>query len=173
MNKAVIFDNNIYSGGGNYNYNFRIMGYNNASGVLIFNQQYPVAVIPKGLMSYNNSLYAVINTNDSAILIKYTSNTSSISGNGNTIDNFKLFQNYPNPFNSSTNISYSLRVKSLITLRIYDIAGKEITTLENGYKLAGEHKILFDAVNLSSGIYFYSLSADNKLIETKKLIILK
>lgn len=173
MLKAIIFDNNIYSGGGNYNYNFRILGYNNTTGGLIFNQQYPVPVRPIGLMSYNNSLYAVINTNDSAILIKYTSNTSSISGNGNTIDNFKLFQNYPNPFNSSTNISYSLRVKSLITLRIYDIAGKEKRILINEKKTQGNYTIKFDGSGLSSGIYFYSLFSDNKLIDTKKLIIVK
>jgi hypothetical protein len=173
MSKAIIFESNIYVGGGNYIYDFRILGYNNISGRLIFNQQYPVAVKPTGLMNYYNSMYAFIHTNDSAILIKYTSNSSSISGHVNTINDFKLKQNYPNPFNSSTNIGYSLRIKSLITLRIYDISGKEIATLVDGYKPAGEYKTIFNAVNLSSGIYFYSLSADNKLIDTKKLITIK
>ena len=173
IKKAIMFEGNIYGGGGDgLNSDFRLLGYKNSSGGIIFDQRYPSAQ-PLDVMTSKNSLYAFIGTNDSAILIKYTTNTSSISGNVNTINDFKLMQNYPNPCNASTNIVYSLRVKSLITLKIYDISGKEITTLVNVYKPAGEYKIIFNADNLPSGIYFYSLFANNILIDTKKIIIVK
>ncbi|MFA5012292.1 MAG: T9SS type A sorting domain-containing protein [Ignavibacteria bacterium] len=142
-------------------------------GNLISQNYYPKSPSKLDLKFYDNSFYLIINSQDSLILMKFRTSPNSIVNNTTIISDYKLHQNFPNPFNSSTNISYSLRVKSLITLRIYDISGKEITTLVNGYKSAGEYKILFDAVNLSSGIYFYSMLADNKLIDTKKLIIVK
>ena len=87
-------------------------------------------------------------------------------------EDFMLEQNYPNPFNPSTNIGYQLADGSKVTLKIYDVLGKEIATLINEYKPAGKYEIEFDASNLPSGVYFYQLiSGEN--IATKKLVLIK
>jgi hypothetical protein len=85
---------------------------------------------------------------------------------------FELGQNYPNPFNPSTKIRYEIPERSFVTLNIYDILGNEIATLVKEEKLAGEYEIEFNAANLPSGIYFYTLSAGN-YFSTKKMILLK
>ncbi len=85
---------------------------------------------------------------------------------------FKLEQNYPNPFNPSTNLSFVIGHLSLVTLKIYDILGREVATLINEKKTAGVYKISFDASNLASGIYFYQLKAGS-YIQTKKMVLLK
>lgn len=83
-----------------------------------------------------------------------------------------LAQNYPNPFNPRTRISWQLAVGSQVTLKVYNILGKEVATLVDGYKPAGYYKINFNAENLSSGTYFYKLQAGN-FIEVKKMILMK
>ncbi|MCP5061873.1 MAG: T9SS type A sorting domain-containing protein, partial [Ignavibacteriae bacterium] len=85
---------------------------------------------------------------------------------------FKLSQNYPNPFNPSTTINFSIPVKGNYSLRVYNIMGQEITTLINGQLNIGHHNLNFDASQLSSGIYFYTLSGNNVNI-TKKMILMK
>jgi hypothetical protein len=85
---------------------------------------------------------------------------------------FVLFQNYPNPFNPSTIINYSLPVPGQVTLRVLDILGREVATLVNEQKEVGTHTIKFDASNLTSGIYFYQITA-GKYSETRKLILQK
>jgi hypothetical protein len=87
-------------------------------------------------------------------------------------DKFELSQNYPNPFNPSTVIGYQLPMASHISLKVYDVLGNEIATLVNEEKPAGSYKVEFDAFNLSSGIYFYKIQAEN-FIETKKMLLLK
>ncbi len=93
--------------------------------------------------------------------------------NANIPDNFKLEQNYPNPFNPNTVISYQLKVAGNISLNIYDINGKLIKVLDNGYKREGSYSTNFSGEGLSSGIYYYSLYTDGVLIDTKKAILLK
>lgn len=85
---------------------------------------------------------------------------------------FQLEQNHPNPFNLVTLIKYQLPFKSSVTLTIFDILGKEVETLVNEEKDAGYYQISFDASSLSSGIYFYTLQAENYFV-TKKMILLK
>lgn len=85
---------------------------------------------------------------------------------------FRLSQNYPNPFNPSTTISYSIPKQSKVSLKIYDILGSEITELVNGEKAVGSYKVNFDASNLSSGIYFYTLKTNNSVL-TKKMMLIK
>jgi hypothetical protein len=85
---------------------------------------------------------------------------------------FSLSQNYPNPFNPSTKIQYALSSSQFVTLKIYDILGRQVATLVNEEKAAGEYEIEFDAKKLSSGIYFYQLKT-GKSILTKKMILLK
>ena len=85
---------------------------------------------------------------------------------------FTLNQNYPNPFNPSTNINFTLPKTEFVTLKIYDILGKEITTLINEELNAGNHTKIWDAKNLSSGVYFYKLTA-GKFTETKKMVLVR
>jgi len=85
---------------------------------------------------------------------------------------FLLNQNYPNPFNPSTVISYQLPTNTLVKLKVYDELGRLVRTLVNENQHAGEHSFTFNASNISSGIYFYRLSAGS-FVQTKKLILLK
>lgn len=85
---------------------------------------------------------------------------------------FKLEQNYPNPFNPSTQISYQLPVNSLVSLKVFDMLGREVANLLNEPKSAGSHTVNFDATGLSSGIYIYRLQA-GKFIETNKMMLIK
>ncbi len=94
-------------------------------------------------------------------------------------ESFVLFQNFPNPFNPTTQIKYSIPKTSLVTIKVYDILGKEVTTLVNEEKSTGNYEIEFNGNNLStgrqglaSGIYFYRLQAGD-FVETKKMILLK
>jgi len=85
---------------------------------------------------------------------------------------FNLFQNYPNPFNPVTTITFSIPQDGKVELKVYDVLGNEVATLVNEYREAGSYKVGFNGSTLSSGIYFYTLSAGS-FIETKKLAILK
>ena len=87
---------------------------------------------------------------------------------------FELKQNYPNPFNPTTNIEFNLPQNSDVTLKIYDLTGREIIVLIDEPKNAGNHKIRFDAASykLSSGVYFYTLTA-NGFTQTKPMMLLK
>lgn len=85
---------------------------------------------------------------------------------------FILLQNNPNPFNPSTNIQYAIGSTQLVTLKVYDILGNEVATLVNEEKPAGSYKVIWNAFNLTSGIYFYQIIAEN-FIETKKMALIK
>ena len=87
-------------------------------------------------------------------------------------NNFTLYQNYPNPFNQKTVIKYELLSRDFVTLKVYDVLGKEIATLVNEEKDAGEYKTTFDGLNLASGIYVYRLSVGNNHL-SRKMILLK
>jgi hypothetical protein len=86
---------------------------------------------------------------------------------------YSLSQNYPNPFNPSTQIKFSLLYSSNITLKVYNILGKEIATLANGNRSAGEYTVNFDASQLSAGVYYYSLKTSDGFVQTKKMLLLK
>ena len=87
-------------------------------------------------------------------------------------NSISLYQNYPNPFNPSTIISFSLPERSDVVLKIYDLIGKEISTLVNEELCEGKHEVNFDASRFSSGVYFYKLTAGD-FIQTKKMILIK
>jgi N-acetylneuraminic acid mutarotase len=104
---------------------------------------------------------------------EYDSGITSVQNyNDSKVNNFNLYQNYPNPFNPTTTISYYLPNLVLTILKIYDVLGREIATLVNEEKPAGEYEIKFKANDLSNGIYFYQLKAGT-FIETKKMILMK
>lgn len=85
---------------------------------------------------------------------------------------FSLSQNYPNPFNPTTSIKFSIQKSGFVTLKVYDVFGKEVITLVNELKRAGEHSIDFNAVNLSSGVYFYKIEA-GEFVDVKKMLLIK
>jgi hypothetical protein len=84
----------------------------------------------------------------------------------------RLQQNYPNPFNPKTTIGYELPRTTHVTLKVYDVFGREITTLVDGVEDAGVKSIAWDAATAASGIYFYKLQA-GEFVGVKKLIVLK
>jgi len=88
------------------------------------------------------------------------------------VNDFQLEQNYPNPFNPYTTIKYSIPNQSNVTIKVYDLLGREIATLVNEEKLAGEYEVEFNAAKLSSGIYLYKIQAGD-FISTKKMILIK
>jgi len=90
----------------------------------------------------------------------------------NVPDNYGLSQNYPNPFNPTTVISYQLAKNGFVTLRVYDMLGREVATLVNAWKNSGKYNISFNGQNLASGVYFYRLHAGT-YNQTKKLTLLK
>ncbi len=90
----------------------------------------------------------------------------------NTVKDFSLFQNYPNPFNPSTKIKFVIPKSSFVNLKVYDVLGREIVTLVNEEKSAGEYEIEFDATGLPSGVYIYKLQAGS-YTSFKKMILLR
>lgn len=89
-----------------------------------------------------------------------------------TASNLSIEQNYPNPFNPNTTIKYSVPKQSNVTIKIYDLLGRELTTLVNEEKSVGNYSVIFKGNNYSSGIYFYRITSDNYSV-IKKMILLR
>jgi hypothetical protein len=85
---------------------------------------------------------------------------------------YELLQNYPNPFNPSTEIKYSVKELGLVSIKLYDMLGREVSVLVNEVKDAGLHSIKFDGSNLASGVYMYSITV-NEFNVVKKMILNK
>ena len=98
--------------------------------------------------------------------------TTGVDNRSESPTSFDLLQNYPNPFNPSTTINYSVANSGLVSVKIFNILGEEITKLVNGYKNAGSYSVNFEASNLSSGIYFYTMTSGN-FVSTKKMVVLR
>jgi hypothetical protein len=99
-------------------------------------------------------------------------NPSSIQKVSEVVKGYELGQNYPNPFNPTTNIKFSLQRENFVSLKIYDITGKEVANLINKNLKPGEYVMDFNATELSSGVYIYKLSAGD-FISTKKMSLVK
>ncbi|MBN1632663.1 MAG: T9SS type A sorting domain-containing protein [Ignavibacteria bacterium] len=89
-----------------------------------------------------------------------------------TAETFSLNQNYPNPFNPATQIRFSIPAAGRVDLSVYDLSGRKVAELVNSVKTRGEYVVDFNASGLSSGVYFYRLSAGN-FSEVKKMTLLK
>jgi choice-of-anchor B domain-containing protein len=106
-------------------------------------------------------------------VIKIGTTPVGITSNSNIPSTFSLKQNYPNPFNPATVIEYNLPEASYITLKVYDVLGKEAGILADEYRNAGSYKLTYDASGLPSGVYYYKLSTDKGFTETKKMMLVK
>lgn len=105
-------------------------------------------------------------------LIAVRDTVTSVETENDVVVNYKLEQNYPNPFNSTTNIKYTIPQSGRVTIKVFDLMGREVVTLLDRYQQFGSYDVIFQADNLASGVYFYTLTSGN-FIATKKLILLK
>lgn len=108
---------------------------------------------------------------DGVKLLGYTG-TTDIAGDEISITDYNLSQNYPNPFNPKTVIGYQLPASGNVTVKVYDVLGKEIATLVNEFKPAGRYEVEFDATKISSGVYLYRLQAGEQSF-TRKMTLIK
>jgi hypothetical protein len=109
---------------------------------------------------------------DTLSLINQVTGIGDDQGSLLSPNSYNLAQNYPNPFNPITTIQYSIPQRSSVTLKVYDILGKEVAALVNEEKDRGVHSVNFDASGLASGLYLYRLQAGS-FVETKKMILLR
>ena len=121
--------------------------------------------------SLNPVYYASEIKSDAKVLGKSKAVNLDLS-NKLVVKDYDLFQNYPNPFNPATTITYQLPKSGSVTLKIYDMLGKEVMTLVNEQKEMGRYTVQFDASSLASGMYVYQLRA-NDYTSTKKMLLLK
>jgi len=125
----------------------------------------------RSVISYNGKLFISMGIGI------YSRNESNLTNVGNPVSNiipkeFNLKQNYPNPFNPATTIKFSVPKNQFVKINIYDASGKMVRELLNEYKTAGEYDVIFNAGNLSSGVYFYELQSES-FSETKKMLMVK
>jgi len=112
-------------------------------------------------------IFRTTNGGHGGIVISVDDNDLRINPTG-----FKLEQNYPNPFNPTTSLQYTIDSRQFVTLKVFDLLGREVATLVNEEKPSGEYEVEFDGTNLPSGIYFYRLKA-GQYSETRKMVLLK
>ena len=103
---------------------------------------------------------------DSNLLVTGVKQTNGIA------QGFRLEQNYPNPFNPSTRIGFQIIDYGLVSLKVFDVLGREVRTLVNERLQPGSYETTFDATGLASGVYFYRLQA-GELVQTKRLMLLR
>ncbi|MCC6865436.1 MAG: T9SS type A sorting domain-containing protein [Ignavibacteria bacterium] len=192
-NNAIIVDSsgNCYTTGGNYNlglFPFDIMSrkyseIGNSMWFIIYNG--PFNGIDYGVdLALDNlrNLYVLATSESGAgirdyIVIKYNQLTNINPISYNIPLKFILQQNYPNPFNPMTKIKYALPYASNVTLKVYNILGREVISLVNEFKDAGSYIVEFNGKNYASGVYFYRIEAEvqngRKYVERKKMVLVK
>jgi hypothetical protein len=146
-------------------YNYKRNGFA-ASGVLT-----PVcAVFKLGTTKYSAFAYAGYGPTN--VYYNQEHLPVGINPNAYTADKFELSQNYPNPFNPTTNIKYSIAKSGFVTIKVFDILGKEIATIVSEYQTPGSYSIDFNATQYTSGVYFYKIIT-NDFSDVKKMILMK
>jgi photosystem II stability/assembly factor-like uncharacterized protein len=149
----------LYSFNGGYNWipEFRIT-YNDLYSLEILNNNKAAAFGEYGTIIYSNI--------NKSVMISENAGAKSEK-------EFILFQNFPNPFNPATHLEFEIKNSEFVSLKIYNITGKEVRVLLNEYKPAGTYEVNFNGSDLSSGIYYYSLYLNNKRSETRRMVLLK
>ncbi|HMS33381.1 MAG TPA: T9SS type A sorting domain-containing protein [Ignavibacteria bacterium] len=139
----------------------------------------PPVIVASGLsnpadiyVNKNTDTLAVPNAGNSTVAFFHLDIPSGIKQINNIANSFELHQNYPNPFNPSTNLEFGISDLGFVSLKIYDLLGKEVLTLVNKELDPGSYKYTFDASNLTSGIYFYKLSANGNT-DVKRMTLVK
>jgi len=129
------------------------------------------------LSSYGSAIYTISTQEEVAVIPPLPPIVSVENEVALVPDEYNLFQNYPNPFNPSTTIRYSILIPSDVTIKIYDVLGREVNTLVNEFKENGTFQVTWNSDDnfrnkVSSGIYFYRIKAGT-FVKTKKMILLK
>jgi hypothetical protein len=199
--QLIIYENNliypqspgICGGGSDFVHNFvaRELSYDDVYGDTIVNGTWNAnQVITKNYSTAIKSSWTLENCNFLIVVYELTSpgtllraevqqsyrgsiaNSIGISKENDYVNDYSLLQNYPNPFNPTTNIKFSIPKNNFVELKIYNILGKEITTLFRGFLKQGLYNVEFDASKLSSGTYFYKLKTKD-FTATKKMVLIK
>lgn len=140
---------------------------------MLFPGEYKVIIVSDGFDSLE-----IENVNISADSLTKLSieldreGTTFVSDNGINSNRINLYQNYPNPFNPKTQIEFDLNTAQFISIKIYDSIGNELDTILDDFKAAGTHRIIFDASDYPSGVYFYKLGY-GKYSQVRKMILIK
>ena len=108
---------------------------------------------------------------DDICIIGYDVQTG-ITGNGEIPVSYSLSQNYPNPFNPETQINYSIPAKQFVSIKVFDMLGRQVAQLVNGVNEAGNYSVTFNGLGLSSGIYYYKMESES-FVETKRMVLVK
>jgi len=141
-----------------------------------------ISFTPDSNMVYIDTVFIVNNSvpNPYLISVNGIGRLPSFVSNEEEVYTFNLIQNYPNPFNPSTIINYQIPELSFVTIKVYDVLGREVITLLNEEKPVGNYEVEFNATDLPSGIYFYQLrvgdpstSSGQSFVETKKMVLLR
>ncbi|MDP4116982.1 MAG: T9SS type A sorting domain-containing protein, partial [Bacteroidota bacterium] len=131
-----------------------------------------VFFLPFGFESINNTLSSNTRNQLMGSVLNWFYNITSVENSLPGNMSYTLGQNYPNPFNPSTVISFSVPKAGLVTLKVYNLLGQEVATLVNSNLQANNYKVTFDAKNLTSGVYFYTIKAGDFSL-SKKMIFIK
>ena len=157
---------------------------NNGFEIQKFTNKYwhPIGFIKGQGTTTKSSSYSFLDKNITGDRLKYRLKQIDFEGsfkysktielNLNIASDFALNQNYPNPFNPTTKIKWQSPIDGIQTLKVYDVLGNEVATLVNEFRSSGKYEITFDANNLSSGIYYYTLTS-GKFKQSKKMIFMK
>jgi photosystem II stability/assembly factor-like uncharacterized protein len=124
-------------------------------------------------ISYGISLNHIYFTNDGWVTYSIVDSIVTNVDNQHSLETqFILYQNYPNPFNPTTVISYQIPVSGNVNLKVYDLLGREVVVLVDENKPAGKYEVEFDASQISSGVYYYKLTAGD-FIQTNKMVLIR
>jgi hypothetical protein len=121
----------------------------------------------------NGCVYLAGESNFAYATVKYSPIITGITENNLVLDKYLLEQNYPNPFNPVTHLRFGISKLGFVSLKVYDALGKEVAALVNEQKSPGSYEVEFDGSNIASGLYFYSLQIDGKIVGTKSMVLLK
>ncbi len=169
----LLVGNNIFSGGTDFSGTGIYLSTDNAANCTPVNNGLPEGTGIYSMAVINNTLigstrnFGLFRRPLSEMVLTDTKNNQS-----NLPSGYTLQQNYPNPFNPTTTITYSLPKSSFVTLKIYDLLGREVTTLVNEEKHSGMYKVTWNAQNLPSGVYFNKITT-GQYTKVSKMLLLK